>query len=185
MFAVVEYTNYRKSVSIVVHGHSTCQNKAKEYALTTAAANHPGYTIIPRNINRESYVWMKAGPKGQSKVLHEFEALKWAGSTDEECEQLFDELAEYDQCPEWEVKSRSEVTVHHVLKYYDIDAAGEAKIAEKVDLTAVVGDNLALCKEVLNFLVENQLGDASGYFEERKDICVSTQIYAVVHTEEI
>lgn len=189
MFAVIEYTNYRKEVSIRVHGYATSEEKATKFAEMKIAAKHPGHLIEPLDDDNEVYVWI-ASPDRQaaSNVVCEYQAVDWRAVTDKECQEALTCITDQQKYHRGDDEytgptDNSQVTVLHFLKFYEVCQKDYAVITENFDIAELVGNNLTRCKELLDFLMRNRYGQ----HENRRGHIrsVSSQVYAVVRVPEI
>lgn len=175
MFAVIAYTNYRKEVSIRVHGYATTEELAVEYAKQAVAAENEGFEVESNNEAYECYVCVKDLPN--SKVIHEFIGVKYLDCTDDECSKFCESVLQDEES----LEDKSQITVGHILNAYDVD---EKIVGTVFDKQEIIGGNFSRFKELLNFLLRKDRGVVrdilSNYIYE-----VTCDVFAVVEMGEL
>jgi len=175
MFAVIAYTNYRKEVSIKVHGYATTEESAIEYVKQAISAENKGFDAEPNSEEYECYVWMEDLPN--SKVIREFIGVRYSACTDEDCEQTCESIFQ-----EEETLEKFEITVGHVLTSFDVQKS--EVVSGVFDTQEIVGGNLSRFKELLDFLLRNRCGVARDYLQHH--VCeVTSDVFAVVEMSEL
>ena len=174
MFAVIAYINYRKEVSIKVHGYATTEESAREYVKQAISAENKGFDVEPNNEQYECYVWIKDLPN--SRVICEFVGVRYSACTDEDCEQFCESIMQDE-----ESLDKSQITVGHVLENYDVQ---KEEVGAMFDVQEVIGGNFSRFKELLDFLLKNKCGVARENLEHH--VCeVTSDVFAVVEMGEL
>lgn len=181
MFALIEYTDYRKEGNLMAHGYATSEAKAAAFAKRLMFAKHKGdCTVEPLDvIEKDPYV--EFGDTSKGKIISRYRATQWFPAKVAECEQVCAHIVEESEDLKEGPTKFSEITVENILGYFEVSAEHAVKVKEKFPLAEVVGNNMPRCQELFDLLIVNNYGHDTNREDHMHG--GSMQVYAVVKVE--
>jgi hypothetical protein len=179
MFVVIEFTNFKKEQEIIVHGYSQELLKAVEHAKYLCSHQKQNNTNeyifkmeeLDEHCEHDVYINLKNTPN--SKVLHKFFMTQIERTTEIECITVCSAIT--NENPKLKKK---EITLQHLLDYFDVPTRDKNAIKEDYSLNEQIGHEVDIQKYFIDLFKMKGYGIIKDILDY--DIYYNSQVFGVV-----